>query len=336
MSSTDSSSSPPPSARPERQRRRLRRRGRARWGRRILIVLLILLLLLVALFVYGWSRIEKVDAVPDDHGEAVSDGQVFLLVGSDSREGLSDEEISEFGTGEAGGRRADTIMLLHRPSSGSPALISVPRDSLVDIPDHGENRINAAYASGGAPLLAETIEANTGVAVDEYVEIGFGGFVSVVDAMGGVEVCLDEAIEDSRAHIDLPAGCQELAGSEALGLARSRYADPRADLGRVENQRMIMGAIADEATSLTTLLNPVAMTRLALSGGDAVALDESTGPLDVVRFAAGMRGASGGSGATLTVPVESEGPAVRWTDEAEELWESLRGGVGVPDSLLDE
>lgn len=308
---------------------------RRRWGRILLIVLLVLVLAMIALAIIAWARIEKVDAVPDDHGEAISEGQVFLLVGSDSREGLSEEEISEFGTGEVEGQRADTIMLLHRPASGSPALISVPRDSLVDIPGHGEGRINAAYASGGGPLLTETIEANTGVAVDDYVEIGFGGFVSIVDAIGGVEVCLDEAIQDSRAHIDLPAGCQDLEGSEALGLARSRYADPRADLGRVENQRMVMGAIADEATSLTTLLNPIAMTRLALSTGDALVLDESTGPLDTFRFAAGMRGVTGDSGATLTVPVESVGPAVQWTSEADDLWEALQQGTGVPDSLLD-
>lgn len=329
----DPAGAPPSARRPARERRR---RGRPRWGRRILLVLLVLLLALGLLFAYAWSRIEKVDAIPDDHGDAVSAGRVTLLVGSDSREGLSDDEVSAFGTGTVEGRRTDTIMVLHVPTSGDPALISVPRDSLVDIPGSGRSRINAAYAIGGPALLVETFEANTGVAVDDYVEIGFGGFVSIVDAIGGVEMCLDDPIQDARAHIDLPAGCQELAGSDALGLARARYFDPRSDLARVENQQRLMGAIVDQATSPLTLVNPVAMVRLALAGGDALVLDESTGPLDALRFARGLQQVSGGSGTTLTVPLGEVGNTVTWhSEDAPRLWEALREGTTVPDDLTN-
>ncbi|NEE04078.1 LCP family protein [Phytoactinopolyspora halotolerans] len=333
-------SPPPAQPRPPRGgggRPKKRRSGFGRFLRWFLAVVLIIVIALVGLAWYAWSRIDKVDAVPDDHGSAVSDGRVFLVVGSDSRSDLSDEERSELGTGTAEGQRADTIMLLHVPSGGRPALISIPRDSVVDIPGEGSQRINAAYAFGGPALLVETVEANTGVAVDDYVEIGFGGFADIVDALGGVEMCLDEAIEDEKAHIDLPAGCQELGGTDALGYARARYFDPRADLGRVERQRELMSAIADEAMSPGTLLNPIEFSRAALSGGNALVLDEGTGPLDMLTFIRSMTKVTGDSGDTLTVPIGSAGNTVAWDEAAAgELWTALREGSEVPSHLLEE
>jgi LCP family protein required for cell wall assembly len=266
----------------------------------------------------------------------MSTGRVYLLVGSDSREDLTAEERSELGTGTASGQRTDTIMLVHVPTSGRPALISVPRDSVVDIPGHGENRVNAAFAFGGAPLLVETLEANTGVAIDDYVEIGFGGFAAIVDALGGVEMCLDSAIQDEKAHLDLPAGCQTLDGTDALGYARARSFDPRSDLGRVERQRQLMSAISDEAVTPSTLLNPVSLTRFGLASGDALVIDEDTGPLDLLGFARAMRTISSGSGDTLTVPLGRVGNTVDWDDElAPQLWASLQNGTAVPPALLE-
>ncbi|TDE16090.1 LytR family transcriptional regulator [Jiangella asiatica] len=285
-----------------------------------------------------WSRIEKVDAIPEDHGSATSDGRVFLLVGSDSREDLSEEEQSELGTGSVEGQRTDTIMLLHVPGGGARnALVSIPRDSVVDIPGQGENRINAAFAFGGAPLLVETIEAKTGVAIDDYVQIGFGGFAEIVDALGGVEMCLDEAVQDEQAHIDLPAGCQELNGADALGYARARHFDPRSDLGRVERQRELISAISDKAMSAGTLLNPLELARTALAGGDALVLDEDTGPLDMFAFVRGIGSVSGGSGDTLTVPLGDVGNTVTWDEEAAgQLWTALQDGTDIPSELLEE
>jgi LCP family protein required for cell wall assembly len=334
---------PPPSARPPSARRppsapAPRRRSTGRRFLRVLgWLLLLLLVFLVVLGLVAWARIDKVDAIPDDHGSAVSAGKVYLLVGSDSREGLTPEQQEELSTGADEGRRTDTIMLLHLPTSGRPALVSVPRDSLVEIPGVGEERINAAYAFGGAALLVETLEQATGVAIDDYVEIGFGGFASIVDAVGGVEVCVAEPIADERAGIDLAAGCQTLDGPDALGYARTRYYDPRGDLGRVERQREVVGAIADEALSPVTLLNPVAVTRLALSGGAALTVDEDTGPIDLARFAWGIARVSGGSGDTLTVPLGEVSNTVRWDQEAaSELWAALQDGREVPARLLEE
>jgi LCP family protein required for cell wall assembly len=295
-------------------------------------------IVLAALTVLGfiaWSRIDKVDAIPEDHGAAVSEGRVYLLVGSDSREELTREERAELGTGSAEGRRTDTIMLLHVPTDGRPALISVPRDSVVEIPGRGEERINAAYAFGGAPLLVQTLENATGVAIDDYVEIGFGGFADVVDALGGVEICLDAPVQDDKAHIDLPAGCQVLDGVNALGYARARDFDRTADLGRVQRQRELIGSIASTALSPGTLLNPVALTRTGLATGDALTIDEQTGPIDLARFALGMRRVTSGAGDTLTVPLGRVGNTVDWDEEqAGALWTALRDGTEVPAELV--
>ncbi|NED94283.1 LCP family protein [Phytoactinopolyspora alkaliphila] len=337
-----SAATPPPPSRPPQSRRtrearpKRRRSGFGRFVRWLLAVVLIIVVALVGLVWFAWSKIEKVDAIPDDHGSATSAGQVFLVVGSDQRDDLTAEEQSELGTGTAEGRRADTIMLVHVPTSGRPALISIPRDSVVNIPGRESGRINGAYAFGGPALLVETIEANTGVAIDDYVEIGFGGFARIVDALGGVEMCLDEAVQDEKAHIDLPAGCQELGGTDALGYARARSFDPRSDLGRVERQRELIGSIADEALSPGTLLNPFSFARTALAGGNALVIDEGTGPLDMFGFVRAMGSISSGSGDTLTVPLARVGNTVDWDEAAAgELWSALQNGSPVPSSLLE-
>ncbi|HLR83562.1 MAG TPA: LCP family protein [Nocardioidaceae bacterium] len=322
---------------PRRERPAKRRRG---FGFRLLRALLIFALIIVVAFGalgwFLWSKIDKVDAIPDDPGSASSEGRVYLLVGSDSREELTEEEQDELGTGDVSGRRTDTIMLLHLPSDGRPALISVPRDSMVDIPGHGSGRVNASFAYGGAPLLVETIQNNTGVAIDDYVEIGFGGFAGIVDSLGGVEMCLDDAIQDERANLDLPAGCQTLDGADALGFARARYFDPTSDLGRVERQRELLGSIADKALDFGTLLNPVKLFETATSGGDALIIDEDTGPIDMFQFIRGMGAVTGDGGDTLTVPLGRVGNTVDWDEElAGQLWTSLQEGTGVPDAVLD-
>src|SRR5699024_10809470 len=115
-----------------------------------------------------------------------------LLVGSDSRQGLSEEDQAELGTGgDVGIGRTDTIMLLHIPRSGSAQLVSIPRDSYVNVPGFGSDKINAAFTYGGPQLLAQTVEEATGVGIDHYAEIGMGGLANVVDSVGGVEICVE-------------------------------------------------------------------------------------------------------------------------------------------------
>ena len=193
------------------------------------------------------------------------------------------------------------------PLTGKPALISVPRDSYVDVPSNGKNRINAAYAFGGPELLVQTVEQNTGLRIDGYLEIGLGGFANVVDALDGIRMCLPNAIKDRDSHIDLPKGCQTLNGTEALGYVRMRKADPRGDFGRVERQREMLAAVAAKAASPATVLNPVRYWNFCMATADAIKLGRDTSLPETLRLAYAMKRISGGNGLTLTVPVSSTG-----------------------------
>ena len=273
----------------------------------LLILLLVFVLWLIAVPAYAWTQIARVDAAPSGQRPADQPGKTFLLVGSDSRAGLSKAEQRRLGTGSTGGQRTDTIMLVYVPLTGKPALISVPRDSYVDVPRNGKNRINAAYAFGGPELLVQTVEQNTGLRVDGYMEIGFGGFVNVIDALDGIRMCLPNAIKDRDSHIDLPKGCQTLSGTEALGYVRMRKADPRGDFGRVERQREMLAAVAAKAVSPTTLLNPVRYWNFCMATANAIKLGRDTSLPETLRLAYAMKRISGGNGLTLTVPVSSTG-----------------------------
>ena len=270
---------PPPVAprRPPVAPRRRRGRG-ALW-----LVLLLVALLVAYPLSLGWVAWSSIEKVPAIESSTSTPGTTFLLVGSDSRAGLTDEQVSELATGteaDAGGQRTDTILLLHVPSGGGPSvLVSLPRDSFVTIPGNGENKLNAAFAFGGPQLLAATVEAETGIGIDSYVETGFAGFAAVVEALGGIEVCPPAPLQDPAAGIDLPAGCQEVQGPQALGYVRSRQTDATGDLARVQRQREVLGGIMDRTLDPGLLLNPPRAYRTADAGGSGLRVDEGTGPL---------------------------------------------------------
>lgn len=329
---------PPPTARaPRPPARRPPAMARRRRGLRLFRTILVLLLLVLVAYplslgVVAWRNVGRTEALPTPPDTA---GTTYLLVGSDSRADLTADDVNSLATGsaaEAGGARTDTILLLHVPGgSQPPALISVPRDSYVPIPGQGNNKINAAYALGGAPLLADTINQVTGVGVDSYVETGLGGFARITDAIGGVDMCLPAPLEDPNAGINLPAGCQTLTGPQALGLARSRKTDAQGDLARVERQRAVLSAIVNQAASPGNVLNPLTGYRLAAAGGSALTLDQGTGPLGLGRFVMGMRTVASGGGITLTVPVSNPnlqtdaGSSVEWdAAESQRLWTALQ------------
>jgi LCP family protein required for cell wall assembly len=322
---------PPPFDPRTNKPHRPRRPGRVL--KRVLLVLLLVLALLVGLMLFFYSRIDKVDALQDYDGRpAETAGNTWLLVGSDSREGLSDEERKRLRTGRAEGRRTDTVILLHKPSDGGPpTMVSLPRDSYVPIPGHGRNKLNAAYAFGGAPLLVQTVEQVTGIRLDHYTEVGFGGFVGVVDSIGGVELCPPKAIRDRKSGLHVEAGCQEMDGPTSLGYVRARYFDPKGDLGRVERQQDFLSAIFERASSPSVLLNPFRLVSLGNSTTKALTIDERDGPIDLVRFALTMRAVSGKGAVKTTVPVADPnfstpaGSAVKWDRaRAIRLFNSLR------------
>src|SRR5918992_164293 len=320
--------------------RRARVRRRRRWGRRLLIVALVLVFALVAGYFYLDSRLQRVDVLADYAGRpADTPGTNWLIVGSDSREGLSREQRRQLKTGSAAGRRTDSMMLLHMGDGGT-SLVSLPRDSFVPIPGHGSNKLNAAYAFGGPRLLARTLEGVTGLRIDHYAEIGFNGFVGMVDAVGGVNMCVKRPINDPKAGLNLKAGCQELDGGEALGFVRTRQF-AQGDLERVENQRKLLGALISKATSPGTLLNPFRMIPLALRSTENFAVDERDHLYHLIGFAWGMRGVTKGDAVTTTVPIGGFGSApgvgsfVRWdTARARILFNALGEDKPIPRSVI--
>ena len=312
-----------------------RRGGRRPWLRVVLLLLAAWLAFVVITPLHAWAAVSRVDTEPQGDRPAAGSGSTYLLVGSDSREGLSAEERSRLGTGSSEGRRTDSIILVHVPSGGGkPALISVPRDSYLEIPGEGRNKVNAAFAIGGPALLVATLEDATGLRIDGYVEIGFGGFASVVDSLGGVEMCLPKALADEKAHIDLPAGCQTLDGANALGYVRARYSDPRGDLGRAERQRQFLGAVMRQAATPSTVLIPTRWWQFTHSAAEGVLVGEDTSVVDAARILSTMRKVSSDEALSLVVPVASTnastsaGSAVLWDDErAGALFTMLREGT---------
>ncbi|MGQ7294926.1 LCP family protein [Quadrisphaera sp. KR29] len=298
--------------------------GRRRHPARTVVVLLLLALVgyPLALGAVAYTSVTRVGALPDS-AVAATPGQTILLVGSDSREGLTRDQMVELSTGtDVEGKRTDTIMLLHRPAGGGPTvLLSLPRDSYVDIPGYEPNKINAAYAFGGPSLLVQTVEGATGIHVDGYVETGLGGFANLVDAVGGVEMCPEKAIRDPKAGLDIQAGCQTMGGATALGYARTRDFDANGDLGRAQRQRAIIGAVAHEAASPAVLLNPLRSFPLAAAGGSALSVDDGFGPADLYGFVMGVRAVAGGQAVSLNVPIASDnrrtkaGLVVDWDEE---------------------
>ena len=298
------------------------------------LIVLLFVLMLIAVPLYAWSRIDKIEAMPTGQRPAETPGTTYLMVGSDAREDLSRAERARLHTGgDAGPPRTDSIMLMHVPKSGPTVLISIPRDSAVNIPGvDGRQKINAAFNKGPA-LLIQTIENNTGLRIDHYVEVGFGGFASVIDSVGGINMCLPKAMKDKDAHINLPAGCQELDGVNALGYVRSRKADGKNDFGRTERQRQMVGAVAKKAASPSTFLNPVRYFNVATKGVDALTVDQDMSLFDFVRFARGMQAISGSGGVALSVPTSDDnyglccnrGSAVKWdTAKAKALFDAIK------------
>lgn len=322
-----------PGERPPRRRRR-------RWSipKILLTLVIVFVLFLASVWVYLEFSINRVAALHDYTGRpAAASGTNWLIVGSDSRAGLSAAQEDALSTGDeaaaGGGSRTDTIMIAHIPdNSTKPTLLSLPRDSQVKIPGHGTNKINAAFSFGGAPLLVETVEEATGLHMDHYAEIGFGGFANIVDAIGGVHMCLDEAMNDTETGVQLKAGCQELDGAQSLGFVRMRHsaATPRSDLDRVANQRKFIGALVSQIASPGTLLNPFDFFPLLSSAPDALTMDTGDHVNNLVGLAMALRGISSDGVTTTTVPVTS-GSAENWDKtKSKEMFDALRGDTDIP------
>lgn len=299
----------------------------------------VLLVVAGGTYFYLSSKLAHGNVLTDYRGRpAASAGQNWLITGSDSRQGLTRNQMRRLSTGfDVSGHRSDTIMLLHIPANGGrPLLISLPRDSYVPIPGHGDNKINAAFSFGGPKLLAETVQNVTGLRIDHYMEIGFGGLVSVVDAVGGVRMCLPHSLRDRAAGLHLKKGCQTLDGAQALGYVRTRHQFASQDLQRIQDQRIFLAALLRKLTSPGTLLNPFSAVPAAFSAAGSLTVDNGTQLYQLVSVAFALR-----NPVTTTVPIADAnystpaGDAVRWNRaQALELFNDLRTGRRVPARLL--
>ncbi|ELS53821.1 putative membrane protein [Streptomyces viridochromogenes Tue57] len=300
------------------------------WRRRIKVTAITVVTALVVTTVgtYFWAD-SKLNREVDlskviDRPEA-GEGTNYLIVGSDSRAGMSAEEKKKLHTGSAEGKRTDSMMILHTGDNG-PTLISLPRDSDVEIPTFvgsqsgktykGTGRhvkLNAAYAEDGPELLVRTVEYNTGLHIDHYVEIGFAGFANIVDAVGGVEMDIPQDIKDTKSGADFKKGKQTLNGEEALAFVRTRYALAGSDLDRTKNQQKFLSALANQVATPSTILNPFKLYPTMGAGLDSLIVDKDMGLFDLADMFWSMKGVSGGEGKSMNMPISgSSGGNLVW------------------------
>ena len=243
----------------------------------------------------------------------------YLLVGSDTREGLTPVELKLLRVGStksAAGARSDTMLLVHISRARDKAVIvSLPRDTLVTIPQRvgadgktiaaQQAKLNSAFAWGGPPLLIQVVESITNLRIDHYVEINFAGFAHMVDSLGGIQVCTKQNINDPKSHLILAAGIHTLNGIEALKYVRTRDFDGMGDLGRMQRQQQFMSSVLRKATSTGVLLNPVKLLGFMNAAMATVKTDSSLNTSDLITLAKQLRNLSASKVRTLTVPLSN-------------------------------
>ena len=319
------------------------RRPRLRTVRRI--VLLLVVAWLASLLWVGLSfpgAMTRVDWEPDGARPADQPGSTYLIVASDSRKGLSKAERKKLHTGGDVGQRTDTIKLLHT-GDGPNLMMTIPRDSYVPIPGRGSSKINAAFAWGGPQLLVQTVEQNTGIRIDGYVEIGMGGLVNLVDGVGGITICPKTRMVDPLANLRVKKGCQPADGVKALAYSRSRHAQKYGDLGRGEAQSEVIGQIGKKAVSVGTVANPFKLNGLK-DAASGISVGEGMSTLQIARFGWAFKSVAGGSALTCGVPISDM--YIHWdekrskrmfdlviADQTQNIPEGLCTPTGLPKSV---
>jgi LCP family protein required for cell wall assembly len=275
---------------------------------------------------WGWHLVRvaeagvgRTDAIPDTGNSDVDgvDGQEMnlLLVGMDSRTGLTPEQQQRFSTGDPDGvLNTDSMMLVHVRADGSGAsFVSLPRDTYVAIPGHGEGRLNSAYSRGynategsdaerdaaGAQLLVQTVSQLSGLRIDHFAEIDLLGFINLSTIVGGVEVNLCQATSDSFSGADFPAGVQTISGDDALKFVRQRHGLPRFDLDRVVRQQVYIAGMLRNVLSSDLLLDLGKQKAVVEQVGNSLTLDRG---LSLFDLAAQMQGVHPGAITFQTIP----------------------------------
>ncbi|KUL42580.1 transcriptional regulator [Streptomyces sp. NRRL F-4489] len=296
-------------------------RPRPNWGRRIkwTVLTLVVVVLATSIGTYFWADGKlrrEIDLSKVIDRPATGDGTNYLIVGTDSREGMTDDMKQKLHTGgPKDGGRTDSMLILHDGSNG-PTLISLPRDSNVEIPSYvgstsgkkypatgRHTKLNATYAEDGPALLVRTVEYNTHLHIDHYVEIGFAGFANIVDALGGVEMDIPKGFKDKDSGADFKAGTQTLNGAQALAFVRTRHAFASQDLERTKNQQKFLAAIAHQAATPGTVLNPFKLYPTLGAGLDTLKVDKDMSLWDLGQMFFAMKGVTNGDGKSMNMPI---------------------------------
>ena len=285
------------------------------------------------------DTIDLLDSIGTDRPTPVVEGPLNILVmGSDTREGIG---TTEYGTDTVeGGAHSDTNLLVHLSADRNRAMVvSIPRDSMVPAPEdcndlsstveNGEVRQwNMNFNQGGAPCVIRTLEGNTDIRIDHFIVIDFAGFTRMVDALGGIEVCLPEDVSDPEAQFELAAGRHTLDGKQALGYVRVRkQIGDGSDLGRIGRQQAFMSSVAQKATSTSLLLRPDRLYAFLDAATESMTTDSELSTTELARIANSVRSIGLNKVEFVTVPTEvyPEDPnRVQWTEEADVLWEAIR------------
>ncbi|TFV53594.1 LCP family protein [Blastococcus sp. TF02A-35] len=305
-----------------------RRRGRFALAGRITAGILSVALL--AGSGWGWylgqvaeAAVNRTDAIPTDGNEDTSnagEAMNLLLVGNDSRSELTEEQLAQLNAGTDSGVNTDTMILVHVPADGSRAsFVSFPRDSYVDIPGYGKDRLNAAYAYGytnaganasdkakqaaGAQLLVRTISQLSGLKIDHYAEVDLLGFFELSSVVGGVEVNLCKAVDDRKwSGAYFPAGVQTISGADALKFVRQRHGfgpQGRGDFDRIVRQQVFIAGVLRKMLSDEVLLNLGKQHELVRAASKALTVDQN---LNLLQLAEQMQSVTAGSIEFQTVP----------------------------------
>ncbi|MEU0751211.1 LCP family protein [Streptomyces albogriseolus] len=287
------------------------------------------------------------EAIGDDRPEKLpTSGQNVLILGSDSRAG----DNAELKTGKIAGARSDTALVMHIPEGRTQAVaVSIPRDTLVTRPECKDadgstvaaaERVmfNSIYSQVGPACVVKTVEKMSGVRMDHYVEIDFAGFKDLVDAIGGVEVTVDQDIRDTSSGLDLTAGTHRLDGTESLQFVRTRHGiGDGSDLGRIGLQQEFMVALLGEIKKQDLLGSPAKTYEIADTLTAALTTDSELASLTALaEFGRSMNGVDPGSMETIMLPVayDTKDPnrVVAAEPQASTLWKAIRSDQEIPES----
>ncbi|WP_336249491.1 LCP family protein [Stomatohabitans albus] len=288
---------------------------------------------------------EVTETVTLEPVDPVKDRTTILMVGSDSRKGLSKEQLAAIGTADDGSDLTDTIILAQlNPENDQVAMLSMPRDLVVRRCDGTKGRINEAWYVGelqgkdqGAACLIQTIEQHTGIGIDHVMRVNFSGFVNVVDTLGGVDFAVDRDMKDRWSGLDIKKGCNHFDGVKAIQFVRARHID--SDFGRQARQQRFAREMIKKATSLGTLTNPVKVAGLIDSASDAIETDTGLDVSKLADLAWSMRSVTPDKLVAVSVPASNGRlgeAAVLYEDkkDAEKIYAAFRNGQAVDASLL--